>query len=141
MKAEGAHLVVPSSGTRLAVAENLHPPTGDTEAMFTGQSLVDGSAMTTLELDDFSAAEADQMLMLVRLSFIAGMIAGQLKLANQVQILEKLQRSIDGGQAEAGHLSPSELVYLVGAQMPWVLPYDSHDGPSLGRDSAAPLPK
>jgi hypothetical protein len=132
---------VPGPGTLLAVAEDLHPTAGDVEAMLAGQSLVDGTAMTTLELDNFSAGEANQVLMFMGLRLIARVVAGQLKLANQVQVLQQLQGPIDGRQAEAGDVSASELIYLIGAQMPGVLPYDSHDGPSLRREAVTSFPK
>jgi hypothetical protein len=74
-------LVVPRFGTLLAVPEELDAAARDAEAVLAGQLLVYCTAMTTLELDYLSAAETNQMLVLLRLHFISRVISSELELA------------------------------------------------------------
>jgi len=69
-------------GALLAVPEELDAAAGDAEAVLAGHLLMDCRAMTTLELDDLSAVEAHQMLVLLRLRLIPRMVSSELEFAH-----------------------------------------------------------
>jgi len=76
---------------------------------------MDPGAVGTLELDHLAAAQAYQVMMLVRAQhFVTEIPLLEAQLPHKAQLLEQTQGAIDGGEAEAGAFSSGQAMDLVG---------------------------
>jgi len=75
------------------------------------------------EFHDFAAVEAQKMLMLSCWFYLIVMVLfGEVMLFYQPQLLEKLQVSVDRGQADPGVPPPCPAIQLIGINMPLAPP-------------------
>jgi hypothetical protein len=92
-----------------------------------------------LELDDLPTTQADEMVMFRSppLDLIMMMFLIEMQLFDEIQLLEKAQGTIDGGQADTWLPFLGQKVEFIGVQVPPMLLHNLEKEQPLGGD---PLP-
>lgn len=89
--------------------------------MLVGQPPMHRGAVTAVELDDLSATQAYQVLVLIRLSLIPRLFSGEVKFTYQIEFLQQIQCTIDRRKTQPGHFPSRQVENVIGAQVSFML--------------------
>jgi hypothetical protein len=105
----------------------------DREPAFARDLFLQHLDVLVFEFDDFSAAGADQMIVVVHVidEFIAGVAAAKLMLLREAALAEEVECSIDGGKADGPVDLLDLLVEFLGGDVPLGLQKHLEDHISL----------
>jgi len=98
------------------------------------QILMDRRTMAALEFDHPTTSQADHMVMLLPIAcdLVAVMFPVQVQSPHQPQLLERIQGSVYGGEADAGLPLAGQAVELICAEVPSVLTEQAKHQATLG---------